>query len=526
MNNKKVIIIGSGLSAYAAILAAIDKNYQVTVLDVGERLPNSIANNVNKLNKANPEDISLQLMKLSEEKNSNKLSNKKMPQKTLFGSKYFYKELKLKGGQSVPYTEAFGGYSVAWGAAVLAPQPSDLEGFPAGFQNLEESLNFIANKISLPHFTDPLAEFFPNFGESSPSINLSASQQRLLKNISRLNKVTSKNICVSGQARVATKANGDRACQYCGMCSHGCVFNSIFSSEREISNLVSSKIIDYQSQKKVVNIFENSDATKVIAINSEGGTEEFLADLVFVAAGAINSTKIAMAMKQSKEKIFLQKTGGFVRPYFSMKKNGFDWPDQNTQSNIFLEIRNPRISKYWIHSQISTPNEIVVQGLGFLNTNFLTFILTPLRKILLSHLVIVMTNLHSNDGPFYKLDLSDVANALDLSGELVISKDCRKIERKIDRYLITKFFRVGMIALPFGRKGITNGPGYHLGGSLKMGGKGTFGTDSLGRLSGSKKVHFVDTSVLPSIPATTIGFLTMANAHRIVKTRLSTETFE
>ena len=526
MSQNRVIIIGSGLSGYASALAALDKDCQVTILDVGEKLPSLIADKISKMNKTNPQDISLQIMKLNEGENTNKLSGKKMPQKTLFGSKYFYKEIEIKDGHSVPYTEAFGGYSVAWGAAVLAPQASDLEGFPTGYQNLKKSLDYVANQISLPHFNDPLAEFFPNFGEPNLSIKLSASQQNLLRNVSRLNKFTDKSICVSGQARVATKSDGDRACQYCGMCSHGCVFNSIFSSEREIFDLATSRKINYQSQKKVVKIVEESDVVKVVALNSDGRLEEFLADLVFVAAGAINSTRIAMSMKQTKEKIFLQKTGGFVRPYFSVKKNGFDWPNQNTQSNIFLEIRNPKISRHWVHSQISTPNEIVIQGLGFLDKSFLRFILTPLRKFLLSHLVIVMTNLHSNDGPFYELDFNNASDTLGLSGELVISKHCRKTEGKIDRYLKSKFFRIGMLAIPFARKGITNGPGYHLGGSLKMGGKGPLGTDSLGRLSGSKNVHFVDTSVLPCIPATTIGFLTMANAHRIVTTRLSTDFFE
>ena len=43
--------------------------------------------------------------------------------------------------------------------------------------------------------------------------------------------------------------------------------------------------------------------------------------------------------------------------------------------------------------------------------------------------------------------------------------------------------------------------------------KGT--TDRLGRLHGLSRIHVVDASVLPSIPATTITFSVMANAHRI-----------
>ncbi|MGH7981149.1 MAG: GMC oxidoreductase [Limisphaerales bacterium] len=42
-----------------------------------------------------------------------------------------------------------------------------------------------------------------------------------------------------------------------------------------------------------------------------------------------------------------------------------------------------------------------------------------------------------------------------------------------------------------------------------------FETDCLGRPHGWSRLHVVDASVLPSVPATTITFSVMANAHRI-----------
>ena len=40
-------------------------------------------------------------------------------------------------------------------------------------------------------------------------------------------------------------------------------------------------------------------------------------------------------------------------------------------------------------------------------------------------------------------------------------------------------------------------------------------TDLLGRPKGWNYIHVIDSSVLPSIPATTIGLVSMANAARI-----------
>ncbi|HEY1790923.1 MAG TPA: GMC oxidoreductase, partial [Verrucomicrobiae bacterium] len=61
------------------------------------------------------------------------------------------------------------------------------------------------------------------------------------------------------------------------------------------------------------------------------------------------------------------------------------------------------------------------------------------------------------------------------------------------------------------------GRGFHCGSSLPMRAQpaSDFETDCLGRPRGWSRIHVVDASVLPSVPATTITFSVMANAHRI-----------
>lgn len=518
MKINNVIVIGSGLSAYGAIIAALERKCMVTILDIGDEIPKALSDQIELIKKENPQKIFEQVFQLKKSVGMSNLLSKKIPQKTLFGSKFFYKELLLKDGHSFPYTEAQGGYSVAWGGAVLAPQKSDLEDLPFGFESLEESFHSVATHISMPHFKDELTDLFPNFGNPNPPVTLSPSQVKLLKNVEKLNKIKKGRIYVSGQARLATKAGGLQACQYCGMCSNGCVYNAIFSSKQAILELINSGRVLYHSNKRVTDVIENQEGVVVVAVNHKDAIEYFPADYVFVGAGAYNSTRIASNIRKNSESIRFKKTGGFVRPYFSIKKNGFDWPAQNTQANVFLEIKNARISKYWIHSQISTPNEIVIEASGHIEKKWKYNVISAARKFFLSHLVIVMTNLHSKDGPYYEMQINPSKNA---TGELRVSQSYIKHEKRIDRHLRLLFLQIGFLALPFGKKGVSNGPGYHIGGSLPMGGIGNLGTDYLGRLKGSVKVHFVDTSVLPNIPATTIGFLAMANAHRIAKTTLS-----
>ena len=46
---------------------------------------------------------------------------------------------------------------------------------------------------------------------------------------------------------------------------------------------------------------------------------------------------------------------------------------------------------------------------------------------------------------------------------------------------------------------------------------GLFTSDTMGRVGTMKNTHVIDTSILPSVPASPTTFNTMANAIRIVK---------
>jgi hypothetical protein len=70
--------------------------------------------------------------------------------------------------------------------------------------------------------------------------------------------------------------------------------------------------------------------------------------------------------------------------------------------------------------------------------------------------------------------------------------------------------------LPLMLKIAQPGRGFHTGGSFPMTREPRgFQTDLLGRPPGWKRIHAVDATVFPSIPATTITYSAMANAHRI-----------
>jgi choline dehydrogenase-like flavoprotein len=88
--------------------------------------------------------------------------------------------------------------------------------------------------------------------------------------------------------------------------------------------------------------------------------------------------------------------------------------------------------------------------------------------------------------------------------------------RQIVYKLLKHARRLGAVPLIPMLKRAEPGRSFHCGGSFPMAlNPQGFQTDVLGRVPGWKRVHAVDATVFPSIPATTITLSAMANAHRI-----------
>ena len=71
------------------------------------------------------------------------------------------------------------------------------------------------------------------------------------------------------------------------------------------------------------------------------------------------------------------------------------------------------------------------------------------------------------------------------------------------------------------------GKSYHFGGSFPhsdLPADGPLTTDRWGRLGQWSRVHLVDASVFPTVPATTFTLTIMANAHRIATETLGMTT--
>ena len=520
----KVAVVGSGLAAAGAIRALLKAGHRPVVLDIGHRLPKNLIEQQKSMSSRLPGDWShsewAQIAR-------NEESGRVVPRKLVFGSNHFYSpeqaditKMDSYFSGSPPWSPARGGFSTGWGAAVLPPAPSDVAEWPVTHAVLLRHMREVLSNIPI---SEPIDEISGVFGQIRPQgamvLPLSPGQTSLL---ARLNEAKSSDASLRvlvGQSRLLTQAesSAESRCRFCGHCSSGCVYGSIYTAEQDFDRWISEDRIDYRSGISVFELRETGGLVQIhLNLDNRVETQEF--DVVFLAAGAVNSARILLnSSPDGPQKITLRRTGGALQIFATLRPLDVSWPEVNTQASHFVEINSQRQSPFWAHVQIGQPNELVLRRLGLSNGNRSSWKGKVIRSAA-EHIISAALNVHSDFGPTYEMKLQRQRNQLPtLQTCQHWTSENRATVDSYSRYLkeflrTAKFYQV-----PLARQDSAAAHGYHFGSSFPMqrSAQSYFSSDSLGRPFGWRRVHVVDTSVLPAIPATTVGLLTMANAHRI-----------
>lgn len=523
----RVAVIGSGLSAIGAIKALRSRGIRPVVIDRGEQLDDARADKVASMAKRHPSQWTEQELHDLNDNQSLK-DGSAIPKKLVFSSDYFYG--KPSGAAPVelnehfpPFSYALGGFSAGWGAAVLPPQACDLSEWPVDAEELVLYCEKVLAGLPYSARDDGLSLNFPLLSSGCKSLRPSRAEHSLLSALERTS-ILKKGKIVFGQARLLVDAVGiDHGCRYCGECMSGCVYGAIYKAGDEILALHNEGKIEYLSGHLVQRLAERDEEVVVTSIDAEGVQHRMRFDQVFLAAGAVNSTRLVLdSLNMFKQEARLLSRSGFVIPMLNLRGAPLDWPASNTQPGLFLELKGKWLDR-WVHVQISAENELVLRKLGVTATG--NGVLARVKRFIASHVVILFVNYHSDHAGHYKLWLEPTAN--NTSASRLYSKHVRSLPQFKVWFaswfrLLAVFLRIGCIPLfPLAK---LNSGAYHVGGTLPMKKNplGNLETDTLGKLSAWKNIHIVDTSVFSSLPGTTVGLLTMANAYRIADKASST----
>jgi len=522
MEQMDYLVIGTGPSGVSATAALLARGASVRVVDPGVRLEPEKTELTERLRSKAPEQWTPNDLQFLKE--GLKASPSGFETKLCYGSDFPYRWedplVRYESLQTPQVKASFapGGLSNVWGAGILPFMDAELASWPIAKRELDPHFRAALKLMNYSATHDELEEHHPLHGEPQPALRLSAAAARFLADTRRhSDRLKSSGVRVA-PARLAVKAV---ECRYCGLCLYGCPWGLIWNSVhglRELERQYGSKL-DYRAGWTADTIAEK-DGWVEVSGSTRGTVETLSAGRVFLGAGCIPSTRI------------LLKSGGhydlpapmidsqyFMFPFLRWRSAGDVFGERmTTLAQLFVSLMAPRISRWSIHLSVYSFNDQIG---GLLRNKLAIFgpLATPLTRFLAHRMLVFGGYLHSDESSRLKLTLRQPDG--DGISRLILSHQdnprTHVAARGAARTLLRLWHSLGGVPLVPMLQVKDPGTSYHFGGSFPMTEKPTeiFQSDKLGRPTGYRRVHLIDSSCLPSIPASTITLSVMANAHRI-----------
>ncbi len=502
------IIIGSGPSGLATAHARVAQGRDVLVLDAGVEMEADARDLRNRMGSVEPagwpgsDRDAIGAVRRSEKSDSIRP----------FGSDFLFRvppgleNFADNGGvHGLKPSFARGGLSNGWGASVLPYHRQDFEGWPIGLADLAPHYQAIAPLVGMAAARDGLADFYTGvtIGEDRPLPQSAQARELLARMEAKRGRLSDMGVHF-GASRQAIAPG----CRACAMCLYGCPYGLIFNAGDAVEKMAAAGTLRYQGGVIVQGFAEHGGG---VTLATSTGT--FEAERLFIAAGVLPTTRLVLsALGLVGHEVVIQDSQHFYLPML----HRWSTPDpaqepRHTLAQAFWAIDAPEVERHVVHAQLYTYNDTYAPDMA---QRFGPFagVAKPLIEALSRRLIVAQPFLHSSVSP---------AIGARLVGERLIY---HRIENprtgeaiaRVRRRIAKAAWAAGLVPLtPLLRPG-TLGSSFHCGGSLPMRESPIKGEcDVLGRPKGLKRTHIVDASVFPTIPAPTITFSVMANAHRI-----------
>lgn len=512
------IVIGSGSAAVAAASALVDHGRRVLMLDVGTTLEPDKRAIRERMGRQPPTDWSRADRDALTAVATAGRSETMRP----YGSDFLFRVPAADAGWCTPQqvhdlrpSFAKGGLSNGWGASILPYRDADLGGWPIRVADLAPHYAAIARLISTSGRRDALAPLFPGHAlDDEAPLPPSAQAAALLARLERQRQPLAALGVHFGQSRQAIA----RSCRQCAMCLYDCPYGAIFRAAAVVDRLVAAGAVDYRPDATAVR-FAADDTGVTVRVRSRDGTiDEVRGERLFVAAGVLPTTLLVLdSLDRAGAPVAIRDSAHFFLPLLHGWSTGADpsTEPRHTLAQVFVEIVDPAIAATTVHTQVYTHNDLFAVDM---RRRFGPFAdaLRPLIGALSRRLIVAQSFLHSDLSPHIEATLVRDGSGARLAFRRRDNAQTAATVARVRSRLAQVALKAGMLPLtPLLRPG-TLGSSFHCGGSFPMRAEpGALETDVLGRLPGIDRVHLVDAAVLPTIPATTIAFSAMANAHRI-----------
>ena len=520
-----VLIIGSGPAAAGAALALSRReDVAITVIDIGVRLDAERQQVVERLASSEPAHWEPSLVeRVSAQPVSS--GSRGVPEKRSYGSDYPFRNVGQLDGLTAAkdattslISAAYGGFSNVWGSQLMPFTTSAFDTWPFDASAMRPHYEAVLDEIPYAAEVDDLAESFPLMHRSDPLPRLSDRSQRVLDAYDRHRSALNARGITMGKARLAFRA---RDCVRCGLCMTGCPYGLIYSAAQTFDALQRSRRVRQYSGLMALEISEEAESASVVAQElATGRTRRFEADRIFVACGAMGTTRlVASSLNLFDVDLPILESQQFVLPMLSLRASA----DPRQEPDFTLNQFNMLVAPDGDSADIAqlhfyTFNPAFIEALPSLLRGDR---MEKAQVQVLRRLSVALGYLPSWRSPrlFVRIRPSSGNQCLP---DMHISRDSapqgrNQMLRSVVARLVTSAPLLDLYpVLPMMRLA-AGGKSYHWGGSFPHSAARSTGmtSDRLGRVAPWQRVHIIDASVFPTIPAMTFTLTIMANAHRI-----------
>ena len=493
------IIIGSSFSAVALAKSLLNDNQKVLMLDGGIKLEKTIKNKVEKIsNNFVPSKYPVEWTN----------NDKKSVRKKLFNSEFFIeKPSNIKFSEThkdfvePKISYAVGGFSNIWGAQIDKIPNEILADWIIGakinnyyeqtFEMLGVGSYDKAKKIRKNSLAEHLRKSYNNYFD--PSIKL-------------------KSILIEP----SILAIDNLTCINCGFCMNGCIKNSIYSTNKTISDMSKNSNFTYKTNHILQSFVEKKKkVTLSVLINNERNSQ-LEAERIFLALGPINSTRLVSSASKRKKPIYFEDSLDIVFLGLLMKNFKNEQTKKVSLSEMQIKLKNIFGLKSFIDVSVYSSSMLVENAIENAIPKILNSILSILKRFIQKRIVVLKVRFGGIDSPLIKMEGKDDKW---FEVDLTIT---RKRSTKMNAFyawlaLIKNFYKIKIICLPIFKVN-KSGSSVHFGSSMpitKTISNDRINSDILGRPNGFKRVHCIDASVLPQITGGSLTTTIMANAIRI-----------
>jgi ferredoxin len=519
------LIVGSGAAAAGAALALSHReNLKITVIDIGLQLEDDREHLIEALASSSPDQWDEQTIEFIS-KQPVVARNTGVPEKRVFGSDYPFRNAGQLGGLTAVngantsvISPAYGGFSNVWGSQIMPFTTAAFDSWPVDAATMRCHYEAILRQIPFAGEEDDLAVRFPLMRPPAPLPPMSSRSLKVLNAYGKhRSKLNDRGITV-GKARLAFDAD---KCIRCGMCMTGCPYGLIYSAAQTFDVLRRAGRVTFHSGFLALKLVEDTNQAAVVTREiSTGQTRRFEADQVYVACGAIGTTRlVANSLGLFDVDLPMLESRQFVLPLLSLRATEDPRDKRDFTLNQFNMIVAPDGGSVDISTlHFYTFNPAFVDGLpSALRAGSVEW----LRVQLLRRLTVALGYLPSWNSSRLLIHIGPRSNHPELPHLHISSENPPSGQSRMLRAVLLRLGRSAWMLdlyplIPMLRLSAA-GKSYHWGGSfpLTAARPTIFSSDRLGRVGSWERIHLVDASVFPTVPAMTFGLTVMANAHRI-----------